>query len=1191
MKEPNGGTWSRRRTRIGLASILGLALALWLAVLRVVAQGPYLVRDINSGPASADPAALEVVGRVLYFAADDGTNGNELWRSSGSQASTSLVKDIHPNGSAYPYELTAVGGRLFFRATDPDAGRELWTSDGSAAGTRRVKDISPGAASAYPADLTEVKTGTKSLLFFHATDGSLDRGRELWVSDGTETGTALVRDIRPGSGSSNPGNLVARDGILFFSADDGTHGDELWRSDGTVAGTVMVKDIRSGPASAYLEDLVVTASGRLFFSANDGTHGRELWTSDGTAEGTVLVKDIAANGSSANPVELAAVGDVLYFSANDGNTGQELWKSDGTAAGTVLVKDIAPGGTGSNPSFPTSVQGTLYFVADDGVVGHGFELWKSDGTAAGTLLLRDILAGSASSYPDDLVAVGDWLFFSADDGDGAHGRELWRSDGSRAGTILAGDINPGPGSSNPQSLVAQEGLLYFNADDGNQGHGAELWALRAFAPDLVLNKQAAPSVPVAPSGHVTYTLGFGNEGNYVAPGVVVSDTLPAELTQVQVTSDRTLTPVGGANRAWQVGPLAPGETAWIIIAGLVQPGQTKGYTFDNKARIGTAAVESDMTNNESTADVTINFRPVGQTDQYSTPEDQALVVDAPGVLANDGDVDGDPLTATLETPPAQGTLNLRADGSFTYTPPPNYHGTVSFAYRAHDGQFASEPSVVSLVIDSVNDVPVAQNDSYRTTEDVPRSVPAPGVLGNDRDDDGQPLTAVLDTPPAQGTLDLKPDGSFTYTPAPDAEGRFTFTYYATDGQANSNQATVTLEVSGQNDAPAASSDKYDTPEDQILRVGPPGVLLNDDDPDGDALKALLASPPPEGTLALAPDGGFVYTPTQNYHGLVSFTYRASDDLADSNLATVTLQVKSVNDAPLAFDDQFKTLDDVPMQVPAPGVLSNDADADGDSLTAVLDSEPEKGELILESDGSLVYTPQPNAVGTFTFQYHVHDGQADSRPGTVTLIVSKKNDPPLAIGDSYTTAEEQALVVPPPGVLQNDEDPDSDPLIARLQEPPPNGAFLFHQDGSFVYTPTKDFDGQIMFSYWASDGLEGSAPVAVNLNITPVNDPPTAVEDSYQITDQSEFVMPRPGVLGNDYDVERDELTAVLDTPPQAGTLNLNPDGSFSYRPEPGRYGNIAFTYRAHDGEADSWPTRVTISVVEARPVYLPLILR
>jgi uncharacterized repeat protein (TIGR01451 family) len=1175
-----------------MAGILGLAVALWLAVLQVAAQGPYLVRDINGGRGSSDPASLEVVGRVLYFAADDGARGNELWRSTGSQASTRLVQDIHPNGSAYPYELTAVGGQLFFRATDEAAGRELWVSDGTEPGTRRVKDISPGTASSYPGDLTEVKRDTTSLLFFHAHDGSLGRGRELWVSDGTEAGTALVRDIMPGSDSSDPGNLVARDGAVYFSAKDGTRGIELWRSDGTAAGTFLIKDIRPGPASSYVEDLVlVVGTGHLFFRADDGTHGRELWTSDGTAAGTVMVKDIATGSASSNPVELAAVGNVLYFSADDGSGGQELWKSDGTAAGTTLVKDIAPGGAASNPSSLTGANGTLYFVADDGAVGHGFELWKSDGTATGTVLLKDILSGSASSFPDSLVAVGDWLFFSANDGDQNHGRELWRSDGSRAGTILAGDINPGPRSSNPQSLVAQEGLLYFNADDGDQGHGAELWALRAFAPDLVLAKQAAPSVPVAPSGRMTYTLGFGNEGNYVAPGVVVSDTLPAELTQVQVTSDRNLTPIGGTNRAWQVGPLTPGETGWIIIAGLIQPGQTKGYTFGNAARIGTSAAESDMSNNESAADVTINFRPVSQTDQYRTPEDSALRVAAPGVLANDGDADGDPLTAVLETPPAQGTLDLEADGSFTYIPPPNYFGTLSFAYRARDGQFTSGPSVVSLIIDPVNDVPVAQDDSYRTTEDVPKSVVSPGVLGNDKDDDGQPLTAVLDAPPAQGILDLKPDGSFIYTPAPNAEGSFSFSYHATDAVANSNQATVTLEVTGENDAPAAKADKYDTPEDQVLRVGAPGILGNDDDPDGDALQALLASPPPEGTLALAPDGGFVYTPTKNYHGVVSFGYRASDNLADSNLATVTLQVKAVNDAPLAFDDLFKTLDDVPMEVPAPGVLGNDADADGDRLTAVLDSAPEKGELVLSPDGSFVYNPQPNSVGTFSFRYHANDGQADSRPGTVTLIVSKKNAPPLATGDTYTTAEEQTLVVPIPGVLKNDTDPDQDPLIALLQEPPPTGSLLFHQDGSFIYRPAKDFHGQIMFSYWASDGLQQSAPVAVNLNVTPVNDPPTAVEDSYQITDKAEFVAKRPGVLGNDYDAERDELTAVLDTPPQAGALTLNPDGSFSYRPEPGRFGDVAFTYRAHDGEADSRPTRVTISVVDARPVYLPLIMR
>src|SRR5262249_37939179 len=162
-------------------------------------------------------------------------------------------------------------------------------------------------------------------------------------------GTVLVKDIRPGNSpygfplTSSPDNLTAVGNQLFFSADDGVSGRELWKSDGTAAGTALVKDI--GPGSGYLGYPYgsntrnrVAAGGRLFFTANDGVHGTEFWKSDGTAAGTVLVKDInpgSAYGfpSSSYPSSLTAVGGKVFFSADDGVSGRELWKSDGTADG------------------------------------------------------------------------------------------------------------------------------------------------------------------------------------------------------------------------------------------------------------------------------------------------------------------------------------------------------------------------------------------------------------------------------------------------------------------------------------------------------------------------------------------------------------------------------------------------------------------------------------------------------------------------------------------------------------------------------------------------------------------------------------------------------------------------------------------------------------------------------------------
>ena len=181
-------------------------------------------------------------------------------------------------------------------------------------------------------------------LFFAASDGV--HGIELWKSNGTLAGTTMVKDINPsGSNSSvldtDPGGMVSMNGKAFFTATNGQNGIELWTSDGTATGTKMVKDIVSGGGSSAPRELTV-AGGKLFFRAFTALHGEELWRSDGTGAGTTRLRDIYQGPTSSSPTELTEVGGKLFFQANDGSRGREPWKSDGTATGTTMVSNIAP---------------------------------------------------------------------------------------------------------------------------------------------------------------------------------------------------------------------------------------------------------------------------------------------------------------------------------------------------------------------------------------------------------------------------------------------------------------------------------------------------------------------------------------------------------------------------------------------------------------------------------------------------------------------------------------------------------------------------------------------------------------------------------------------------------------------------------------------------------------------------------
>ncbi len=458
-------------------------------------EGPYLVKDINNDSRAAQPKNLIELNGLLYFTVDDGTHGRELWRSDGTVAGTTLVKDIRPgaesSGISEFYEFYKLNNRLYFVADDGANGRELWQSDGTLEGTVIVKDINPGPDGSSPGGFIIFN----NTLYFGADDGT--NGDELWKSDGTSEGTVIVKDINSGPNNSSPSHFFVSGNNLYFSARDGIVGRVLWRSDGTESGTIKLPH-----GSSDMENRT-DVNGTLFFSNSDG----DLWKSDGTPGGTVRVKDFELSGIDYSVYiwDFTNVNGTLFFVAEefftggggiiaendaplsasqtgDLSKGAELWKSDGTDNGTVLVKDINPSGD-SNPDNLTAFNDTLYFAAYDGA-NNGRELWQSDGTENGTTLVKDINPNGDSS-PANLTVFNNMLYFAADDG--TNGTELWQSDGTENGTILVKDINPS-GDSDPGGFITLvNGTLFFVADDGV--HGQELWAIagsrRVYLPLMV----------------------------------------------------------------------------------------------------------------------------------------------------------------------------------------------------------------------------------------------------------------------------------------------------------------------------------------------------------------------------------------------------------------------------------------------------------------------------------------------------------------------------------------------------------------------------------------------------------------------------------------------------------------------------------------------------------------------------------
>ncbi len=786
----------------------------------------------------------------------------------------------------------------------------------------------------------------------------------------------------------------------------------------------------------------------------------------------------------------------------------------------------------------------------------------------------------------------------------------------------------------------------------------------------------------------------------------------------------------------------------------------------------------------------VNDPPVIVNDAYSTNEDVPLTVNAPGLMANDSDVDLNTLTASLRSPAGKGVVVVNANGSFTYTPNLNTNGADSFTYRINDGTVNSADATVSLTVNSVNDAPLATADAYRTPVNTPLNVtltdptgqptttatliapgstvpvgdpaeadlpvwrfldngsnqgtawraplfddslwgtgkaelgygdtaegrpertqvlfgpdannkypttyfrttfqvvdkaslsglalllmrddaavvylngtviyrdqsangfpdlpanpafdtfasasisagdeaalrdltafmtansaqylvegtntlaveihqnvgtssdisfdiqltaqrgPYAGVLYNDSDPDGTTPTAQLVTAPAGGTFSLNANGTFSYTPPPGFVGIKTFVYRATDGTANSADTTVTITVaSAGNVPPTAGDDAYSTNEDVPLNIAAPGLLTNDSDPESGALTAQQLTSPAHGSLTLNTDGSFLYTPVANYNGSDSFTYRARDPFnANSAAATVSLTVNPVNDAPVAVAESYGTNVGVTLVVPvATGVLLNDTDVEGTALTASLVTGPGTGLLTLNPNGSFTYAPPAGVAGVRTFSYRASDGALFSNTVIVTINIQGA---PVANADSYSTAEDTPLTVPVTGVLANDTDPASLPITAVNATQPANGSVTLNTNGSFTFTPAANFAGSTSFTYQASNGARTSAPATVTLTVTPVNDAPVAQNDSYTGSPDQTLSVAAPGILTNDSDAENSALTITVLTTTASGVLTPAADGSFSYVPGVGFTGTDTFTYRVSDGTLDSTTATVTLTIAQ-----------
>ncbi len=710
---------------------------------------------------------------------------------------------------------------------------------------------------------------------------------------------------------------------------------------------------------------------------------------------------------------------------------------------------------------------------------------------------------------------------------------------------------------------------------------------------VVVNANGTVTFTPAPNFNgvatVTYTVSDGNGG--IATATLTINVAPVNDAPTSLPIPNQAN-VDGAFYSANAAPFfsdLDGDTLTFSATGLpaglaIDPatGIVSGTIDANASQINggvysitvTATDAGGATTSQTFTGTVTNPAPTATNDSATTAEDTPIP--AINVLGNDTDPDGDPLTVTAASAP-NGTVTINPDGTLNYVPNANFNGTDTITYTISDGDGGTSTAAVTVTVTPVNDVPVAVDDIATTNEDQPVTI---GVLGNDSDVDGDPLTVTAATSP-NGTVVINPDGTITFTPALNFNGPTTITYTISDGNGGTATATVNLTVNAVNDAPVANPSNASTAEDTPVVVP---VLANDTDVDGDPL-TVTAATAPNGTIVINPDGTVTYTPNANFNGTDTITYTISDGQGGFSTSTVTVSVGLVNDAPTTTPIATQTSDDA--DVVSLPIAGNFSDLDGDTLSFTATGLP-TGLTIDPVTGIISGTIDPaasqggpNADGIYSVTVTADDGNGGTVSQTFTYTVA--NPAPAATNDLATTNEDAPVTV---AVLANDSDPDGDPLTV-ISATAPNGTVVINPDGTVTYTPNANFNGTDTITYTISDGNGGTSTATVTVTVNAVNDAPV-VDTPLPAQTEADGALVSFPVAGNFSDLDGDTLSFTATGLPLG--LSINAAGVISGTIDPAASqggpnadGIYTVSVTASDGNGGTVTTSFTYTVTNPGP--------
>ncbi|XZG71207.1 retention module-containing protein [Chitinibacteraceae bacterium HSL-7] len=1025
---------------------------------------------------------------------------------------------------------------------------------------------------------------------------------------------------------------------------------------GTATGTLTVNVGANTPPDGADQTVTIKEDGNHGFSSGD------FGFSDADAGQTlqaVRIDSLPGAGSltlNGNPVSAGQVisaadlGNLVFTPAANGN-------GNNYASFTFSVQDSA----GSFDTAPNTITFDVTPVNDIPVIGdqNGNPLGNDvsvttdeDTPVSGTLTATDAdgdtltfnKSGDPSHGSVTVNPNGTWTYTPDANYNGADSFTVTVSDGKGGTDTITVNVGINPVNDIPV-IGDQNGNPLGNdvsvTTDEDTPVSGTLTATDADGDALTFNKSGDPShgsVTVNPNGTWTYT----PDANYngadsftvtVSDGKGGTDTITVNVginpvndipvigdqngnplgNDVSVTTDED-TPVSGTLTATD----ADGDALTFNKSGdpshgsvTVNPNGTWTYTPDanyNGADSFTVTV-SDGKGGTDTITVNVGINPVNDA-PVANPDSASTAINTPisniNVLANDTDVDGNPLTVTgASVDAAKGSVSVNADGTLNFTPAGNVTGPVSITYQISDGAGGTATGTLTVNV-GANTPPDGADQTVTIKEDGNHGFSS-GDFGFSDADAGQTLQAVrIDSLPGAGSLTLNGNpvsagqvisaadlGNLVFTPAANGNGNnyasFTFSVQDSAGSFDTAPNTITFDVTPVNDIPVIG-DQNGNPLGNDVSVTtdedtPVSGTLTATDADGDTLTFNKSGDPSHGSVTVNPNGTWTYTPDANYNGADSFTVTVSDGKGGTDTITVNVGINPVNDIPVIGDQNGNPLgNDVSVttdeDTPVSGTLTA-TDADGDALTFNKSGDPSHGSVTVNPNGTWTYTPDANYNGADSFTVTVSDGKGGTDTITVNVGINPVNDIPV-IGDqngnplgndvSVTTDED----TPVSGTLTA-TDADGDALTFNKSGDPSHGSVTVNPNGTWTYTPDANYNGADSFTVTVSDGKGGTDTITVNVGINPVNDAPVANPDSASTAINTP--ISNINVLANDTDVDGNPLTVTGASVDAAkGSVSVNADGTLNFTPAGNVTGPVSITYQISDGAGGTATGTLTVNV-------------